>query len=69
MSDSATPWIVAIQAPLSMGLSRQRILEWLAISFSRDLPGLGIEPVSPGLGIEPVSPALAGGFFTTEPPG
>ena len=60
MSDSATPWIVAIQAPLSMGLSRQRILEWLAISFSRDLPGLGIEPVSP---------ALAGGFFTTEPPG
>ena len=23
----------------------------------------------PGLGIEPVSPALAGGFFTTEPPG
>ena len=23
----------------------------------------------PGPGIEPVSPALAGGFFTTEPPG
>ena len=23
----------------------------------------------PGSGIEPVSPALAGGFFTTEPPG
>ena len=23
----------------------------------------------PGLGIEPVSPALAGEFFTTEPPG
>ena len=22
-----------------------------------------------GPGIEPVSPALAGGFFTTEPPG
>ena len=22
----------------------------------------------PGSGIEPVSPALAGGFFTTEPP-
>ena len=22
-----------------------------------------------GSGIEPVSPALAGGFFTTEPPG
>ena len=23
----------------------------------------------PGSGIEPVSPTLAGGFFTTEPPG
>ena len=23
----------------------------------------------PGSGIEPMSPALAGGFFTTEPPG
>ena len=23
----------------------------------------------PGSGIKPVSPALAGGFFTTEPPG
>ena len=23
----------------------------------------------PKLGIKPVSPALAGGFFTTEPPG
>ena len=23
----------------------------------------------PGLGVEPMSPALAGGFFTTEPPG
>ena len=31
-----------------------RILEWVAISFSR------------GSGIQPMSPALAGGFFTTE---
>ena len=23
----------------------------------------------PGSGVEPMSPALAGGFFTTEPPG
>ena len=30
-----TPWIVACQAPLSMGFSRQRILEWVAISYSR----------------------------------
>ena len=26
-----TPWTVACQAPLSMGLSRQEILEWVAI--------------------------------------
>ena len=34
-----------------------RILEWVAISFSRDLPASGIKPMSP---------ALAGGFFTTS---
>ena len=42
------------------GISQARILEWATISFSGDLP-------SPG--IEPLSPALAGGFFTAEPPG
>ena len=41
------------------GISQARILEWAAISFSRDFPNLGIEPMSP---------ALAGGLFTTEPP-
>ena len=30
-----TPWTVACQAPLSMGFSRQRILEWVVGSFSR----------------------------------
>ena len=35
-------------------------LEWVVISFSRDLPDQGIKPKSP---------ALAGKFFTTEPPG
>ena len=30
----ATPWTVALQVPLSMGFSRQGILEWVAISFS-----------------------------------
>ena len=29
-----TPWTVACQAPLSMGFSQARILEWVAISFS-----------------------------------
>ena len=31
----ATPWTVAHQTPLSMGISQVRILEWAAISFSR----------------------------------
>ena len=39
------------------GISQARILEWVAISFSRDLPN----PV-----IEQASPALAGEFFTTR---
>ena len=39
------------------GISQATILEWVAISFSRDLPDPGIEPTSP---------ALAGRFFTSE---
>ena len=31
------------------GISQARILEWVAISFSRDLPNPGIEPSSPTL--------------------
>ena len=31
------------------GLFQARILEWIAISFSRDLPDPGIEPRSPAL--------------------
>jgi len=42
------------------GISQARIVEWVAISFSRYLPYPGIKPTSP---------ALTGGFFTTEPPG
>ena len=35
----ATPWIVPHQASLPMGFSRlERMLEWVAISSSRDLP-------------------------------
>ena len=54
-----TPWIVAYQAPLSMGFSRQEYWSGLPFPSPGDLPDLGIEPVSP---------ALAGGIFTTEPP-
>ena len=53
-----TPWIVACQAPLSMGFPRQQ--HWSALPF----PPPGDLPDS---GIEPASPALAGGFFA-EPP-
>ena len=41
------------------GISQARIMEWVAISPSRDLPGPGIKRGFLG------SPALAAGFFTT----
>ena len=58
-----TPWTVAHQAPLSMGFPRQEHWSGSPSPPPGDLPGPGIEPASPG------SPALAGRFFTTEPPG
>ena len=42
------------------GIFQARILEWIAISSSRDLSDPGIEPVS-----LTTSHALEGGFFTT----
>ena len=59
MSDSATLWTVAHQAPLSMGFFRQEYGSGLMFPPPRDLPDLGTEPASH------VSPALAGGFFTS----
>ena len=47
-----TPWTVARQASLSMGILQARVLEWVAISFSRDLPNLGVEPRSPALQVD-----------------
>ena len=55
-----TPWTVACQAPLSTGFPRQECWNGLPFPSPGDLPDSGIESVSP---------ALAGGFFTTEPPG
>ena len=58
MFDSfATPRTVALQAPLSMGFSRQEYQNGLPFPS----PG-----VLPDPGIEPVSPALAGRFFISE---
>ena len=35
VSDSATPWAAARQAPLSVGILQAGVLEWVAMSFSR----------------------------------
>ena len=55
-----TLWIVACQAPMSLGFFRQEYWSGLPIPSPGALPDPGIEPVSP---------ALADGFFTLEPPG
>ena len=60
---SATPWTIAHQAPLFMGFSRQDYRSGLPFPPPGDLPNPGIKPESLA------SPALAGGFFTTAPPG
>ena len=58
MSESfATLWTVALRASLSVGLPRQEYWSGLPFPSPGDLPKPGIKP------------ALAGGFFTTEPPG
>ena len=46
-------------APLSMGFPRQEYWNGLQFPSPGDLPDPGMESASP---------ALAGGFFTTEPP-
>ena len=55
---SAILWTVALQAPLSMGFSRQEYWSGLPCPPPRDLPDPGMEPVSL------MSPALTGRFFT-----
>ena len=54
-----TPWTVALQAPLSMGFSRQEY--WSGLPFPPgDHPDLGIKPWSPSLQVDSLLP---------EPPG
>ena len=60
MSDSATPWTVACQAPLSMKFSRQEY--WSGLPFSS--PGDLSDP-----GIKPRSLALQADALPSEPPG
>ena len=47
MSDSATPWTVAHQAPLSVGFSRQQYWRELPCTPPGDLADLGIQPRAP----------------------
>ena len=56
----ATPWAVALQAPLSMGLSWQEYWSGFPFPPPGDLPNSRIEPASPE------APILTGEFFTTE---
>ena len=44
-----SPWAVDLQAPLSMGFSRQKYWGGLPFPSSWDLPNPGIETVSPAL--------------------
>ena len=57
---SEASWTAALQAPLSIGFPRQEYWGGLSFPSPGDLPNSVIKPASP---------ALAGGFFTTEPPG
>jgi len=56
---SATLWVAAYQALLSMGFSRQEYWSGLPCP-AEDLLNPGIKPRSLG------SPAVVGGFFTTS---
>ena len=56
----AIAWTVARQTPQSMRFSRQEYWSELPFPPPGDLPDPGIKLVSP---------VLAGGFFTTVPPG
>ena len=59
-SSFATPWTIAHQAPLPMGISRLEYWSGLPHPPLGDLPNLGIEPTSLR------SAALASRFFTTS---
>ena len=63
MSDSVGHHGLAHQAPLSVGILQERILEWIPVFLGSppgDLPDLGIKPVCL------MSPALADRLFTTK---
>ena len=56
----ATLWTVALQAPPSMGFSKQEYWSGFPFPSPADLPNPGMEPMPLA------SPALAGRFFTSS---
>jgi len=55
MSDSVTPWTIASQVPLSLGILQAKILEWVAMPSSR-----GSSPPGDGTQVS----CFAGRFFS-----
>ena len=55
-----TPWIVASQAPLSMGSCRQEYWSGLPFPSPGDLPNPGIKPRSPALQVDVLPSELLG---------
>ena len=65
LCDPMSHKVRALQDPLSLGILQSRILEWVAMPSSRDLPNPGTEPRSPALQVdslpsEPLGEALSG---------
>ena len=60
MSDSATSWAAAYQAPLSVGFSRQEYWSGQLFPSPGDLPNPGTEPRSSALQVD---------SLLSEPPG
>ena len=58
-----TRWTVALQSPLSLGVSRQEYCSGLSFPSPWNFSHLGFKPQSPA------SSELAGEFFTSEPAG
>ena len=63
MSDSATPWTVARQAPPSMEFPRQECRSGLPFPSPGNLPDAGIEPVSPALRADALPSEPQGLFY------
>ena len=59
MSDYVIPWTVAPQAPLTVGILQVRILEWVAMPFSKG---------SSQHRDQILVSSIANRFFTIEPP-